>query len=60
MKTIEAILRGYLFFRVNGERFWLYNNAREKRKSINGNVAFEGYHIWKGWTGFFYRVGMQQ
>jgi hypothetical protein len=59
MKSLEAILRGYLFYRVNGNHYWLYTNAREKRISIEGNVAFEGYHVWKGWTGFYYRLGMQ-
>jgi hypothetical protein len=58
LKTIEAIIRGYFFFRVNGEYFLLYHRAREKRVSITGNVSFEGYHVFKGWTGFFYRIGL--
>jgi hypothetical protein len=60
MKSLEALIRGYLFYRVNGERFWIYNSARNKRISIEGNVAFEGYHIFKGWTGFFYRFGVHE
>ena len=55
-KTLEAILRGYVLFRVNNETFFRYNTAREKRLSITTSVSFEGYHIIKGWTGFFYRV----
>jgi hypothetical protein len=55
-KTIEALLRGYLLFDVNGKRFLRYNSALAERKSIEGDVYFEGFHVLKGWTGFFYRV----
>ena len=33
-KTLEAMLRGYLFFRVNNKYFVTYTPAREYRKSI--------------------------
>jgi hypothetical protein len=57
LKTLEAILRGYLFFRVNDKYFATYTPAQQYRKTITkGLIKFEGYHIWKGWTGFFYRI----
>lgn len=56
-KTFEALLRGYILFDVNGELFLTYNQAREKRLSIKGDVAFNGLHIFKGWQGFFVRFG---
>jgi hypothetical protein len=56
-KTLEAMLRGYLFFRVNDKYFATYTPAREYRKSIEtGELSFEGYHIVKRWQGFFYRL----
>lgn len=58
-KSIEVLLRGYIVFRVNGEKFYLYHRAKKKRLSLclntHTNISFEGYHIFKGWTGFFYR-----
>lgn len=57
IKAIEAVLRGYLFFRVNGVYFLNYTSARSYRSAIiEGPIEFEGYHIWKRWVGFFYRV----
>ena len=56
-KTLEAILRGYLFFRVNDKYFITYTPAQQYRKTITkGLIAFEGYHIVKRWRGFFYRI----
>ena len=56
-KTLEAMLRGYLFFRVNDKYFATYTPAQQYRKTITkGLIKFEGYHIWKRWTGFFYRI----
>ena len=56
-KTLEAILRGYLFFRVNGKYFMTYTPARKYRTTIDtGDISFEGYHIVKRWQGFFYRL----
>ena len=54
-KTLEAILRGYLYFRVNDDYYLTYNKAREKRLSTTTNVSFDGLHIFKGWTCFYYR-----
>ena len=56
-KTLEATLRGYLFFRVNNKKFLFYQDAKDYRVSIEkGPISFEGYHIVKGWTGFYYRL----
>jgi hypothetical protein len=55
-KTLEAMVRGYLFFRVNDRYFLRYTPAQQYRKSITkGLLTFEGYHIVKGWRGFYYR-----
>jgi|FreactTroBogLake_1042271.scaffolds.fasta_scaffold40070_3 hypothetical protein len=59
-KTIEAFVRGYLFFDVNGKRFLLYHSAVSYRKTINGNLLFKGWHISKGWQGFFERLGVEE
>ena len=56
-KTIEAALRGYLFYDVNGRKFLRYNRALAHRKSISGDVEFLGFHLFKGWIGFFIRSG---
>lgn len=56
-KSVEALLRGYIFFDVNGEIFWLYNSASERRKSIkSGRLLFKGFSIFKGWRGFYERM----
>jgi hypothetical protein len=56
-KTLEAMLRGYLFFRVNDKYFMTYTPAQRYRTTIEtGDLSFEGYHIWKRWQGFFYRT----
>ena len=56
-KTLEAMLRGYLFFRVNDKYFMTYTPAQKYRTTIEtGELSFEGYHIWKKWQGFFYRL----
>ena len=56
-KTLEAMLRGYLFFRVNDEYFMTYTPAQRYRTTIEtGELSFEGYHIWKRWRGFYYRL----
>ena len=55
-KTIEAALRGYILFDVNGTRFLRYNTALAQRKATDGGVEFNGLHIFKGWRCFFYRI----
>tara|TARA_R110000803_G_scaffold163913_1_gene227648 strand:+ start:25931 stop:26185 length:255 start_codon:yes stop_codon:yes gene_type:complete len=54
-KTLEAGLRGYILFDVNGARFLRYNSALAQRKATEGNVEFNGLHIFKGWQCFFVR-----
>lgn len=55
-KTIEAALRGYVVFEVNGKRYWSYNKALVARKQFtSGPVYFKGLHIFKGWRTFYYR-----
>lgn len=50
-KSIEAFLRGYYKFEVNGRVFYLYNKALAHRKylsSLNLDVWFMGHHVTKG------------
>lgn len=54
-KSIEALLRGYIYFRVNGQGFWTYNAANAVTEAARGDVSFVGLHVWKGWRGFYYR-----
>ena len=60
-KSLEAMLRGYWRFAVNGEVFWLYNTAHKRRTEITeGPLVFNGKHLWKNrkeghWVGFFRR-----
>ena len=57
LKTLEAMLRGYLFFRVNDKYFATYTPAQRYRTTIEtGELFFEGYHIVKRWQGFYYRM----
>jgi hypothetical protein len=56
-KNIEAIARGYVYFDVNGKRFYKYNDALAERKSIQGDVEFNGFHVFKGWRCFYFRQG---
>lgn len=58
-KTLEALLRGYILFRVNGRTFFRYNTAKAARVAINGDVHFKGLHIIKGWRTFFLRVAFE-
>lgn len=55
-KTLEALLRGYLFFDVNGKKFFTYNAARAERVATVGDVEFIGWHIFKGWRCFYKTV----
>ena len=59
-KTLEAWLRGYILFDVNGTRFLRYNSALAQRKATEGNVEFNGLHIFKGWQCFFVRFDKPQ
>ena len=54
-KSLEATLRGYILFSVNRKIYMLYNNALQARQAIDGDVYFKGWHILKGWRGFYQR-----
>jgi hypothetical protein len=57
-KTLEAWLRGYFLFDVNGKKYFRYNSALTARKLV-GNaepVGFTGLHVFKGWIDFYMRV----
>ena len=56
-KNTEALLRGYVLFKVNGKRFSNYEDARAERVRIteaNQPVEFSGWHVIKGWRWFYY------
>jgi hypothetical protein len=55
-KTIEAWARGYVLFRVNDRRFLTYGRALAYKNATVGNVAFDGWHVLKGWRCFFIRT----
>ena len=61
-KTIEALLRGYFCFSVNGTKYWMYHKALAARKSVHKNevVVFNGLHIFKGWVCFYKRIAGEQ
>jgi hypothetical protein len=58
VKTLSALLRGYLYFKVQDKYFFRYNVAKCYKDSLSQeeSVSFKGWHVWKGWTGFFYRI----
>jgi len=55
-KSLEALVRGYVLFDVNGERFYLYSSALNRRMEISGAFAFKGFSLFKGWRMFSMRV----
>jgi hypothetical protein len=62
-KNIEALLRGYVLFKVNGKRFSNYEDARAERVRITDAsqpVEFKGLHIFKGWQWFYYTVFLRK
>ena len=64
IKNIEALIRGYIVFSVNGELFWLYTSAQNRRKEITeGPLNFSGFNFWYNlfsrygpWRGFYERM----
>lgn len=60
-KSLEALIRGYVLFDVNGRRFASYGDARAYRKFLTGTfvlgdtIIFKGFHIFKGWRTFYYQ-----
>ncbi len=61
IKTIEALLRGYLGFRVNDEYFSTYGAARDRRVWLTNqdkDVCFQGRHIFRGWVSLYLRCSV--
>ena len=62
-KTLEAVLRGYVFFKVNDDYFLTYAKAKERRVSLTDsgceNIVFIGLHLFKGWIAFYKKVNLQ-
>lgn len=60
LKSLEALIRGYILFDVNGLRFISYGDARDYRKFLSSrrklgdSISFKGFHIFKGWRSFYY------
>jgi hypothetical protein len=57
-RSLKVFLRGYLWFDVNGEYFLVYQHAKDRRKLLSeydGDIDFQGFHIFKGWLGFYSR-----
>lgn len=57
-KSLEAFLRGYIVFDVNGRKFWLYNSAKRARLAVPEDkyVNFSGLSIFRfRWLGFYER-----
>lgn len=59
-KSLEAFLRGYIYFKVNDKKFLLYNSALQYRKTVKDEVIFIGFHIIKAWQCFYIRYFKQE
>lgn len=58
-RDLNALARGYVLFKVNDKLFLSYRNAEWDSLSLRFekcNVSFTGYHLWRGWEGFFYKI----
>ena len=58
-KTTLCRLRGYVFFVVNGKRFWRYDDARAERVRITDAgqpVEFAGWNLLLDWRWFYLTV----
>lgn len=65
IKTIEAFIRGYLFFAVNDNFFLFYHRAKSYKERLRENnepnIIFTGLHLFKGIVGFYeYRTGLRE
>jgi hypothetical protein len=54
-KSLEALLRGYVLFTVNGRLYFNYKSALAAQEATTGSVAFYGMNVFKGWRGFYLR-----
>ena len=55
-KSFEAILKGYVYFDVNGKRYYNYIDANERAEmfiKIDHDITFLGFNILKGWKTFY-------
>lgn len=53
---VEAVLKGYLYFNVNGQTFFRYTDARAHKNMLKADdypISFTGYHIRRGWESFY-------
>lgn len=57
-KDLEALARGYVYFKVNGMFFRTYSRAQQYRVQLTEqhapSITFIGYHIFKKWQAFYY------
>lgn len=47
-KSLKAISRGYIFFKVNNKKFYFYDSAQNfcnKQKKKKQNLTFEGFNF---------------
>lgn len=54
-KTLEALLLGYVEFRVNDKAYLTYNGANKACEGAS-NVHLKGLHFYKGWRSFLIRM----
>lgn len=52
-KSLEGLLRGYVFYTVNERKFYLYNSALKYKSSLEGGIIFNGFSIIKGTRCFY-------
>lgn len=58
-KNLEALLRGYVLYRVNGKYYGLYSRGKAARQAVpdDQSVRFSGFSIWRrGWRVFYQRA----
>lgn len=55
MKSLEALLRGYLLFRCDGKRYLTYARAKAVMPET-GPASFDGWHVVNGWRCFYQRL----
>lgn len=61
MKTIKALLMGYILFRVNDKFYITYGRAYKAKEKIAGSVSFDGFNLRKfDWECFYLRVSIDK
>ena len=60
-KNLQALLLGYVLFKMDGFYFFRYSTARKLRvkySELGLPIVFEGWNIFlRGWLGFYYSNG---